>query len=219
MPIDLICLVVFGFGFWQGFSRGIIRTVFNMLAYVFGIVLAWKMTPTAQNILEQVFNSDNPLMFVAAFVVNLAFIMLILRMAARSIEGVFNMAYLGIFNQVAGGVALGFFGVLLFSVLLWFGRKAQVLNQSTLSESRTYPMLEQLPPKALNVITRFRPLAEDFWDNSFKFMDRLEQYGVEKTQSKPKIYEVPDDGPGIEEEPETTGSGSAPEDTDGIEEE
>ncbi len=41
MPIDLLFIIVFGFGFRHGYTQGIITTVFNTLAYVFGIVLAF----------------------------------------------------------------------------------------------------------------------------------------------------------------------------------
>ena len=85
MAIDIVFLAVFAYGFWVGYSRGIIGTVFNFAAYIFGFVLAFKITPTTTNILESLLHSDNPSMFIAAFIVNLVFIMFVLRQAARGI--------------------------------------------------------------------------------------------------------------------------------------
>jgi uncharacterized membrane protein required for colicin V production len=203
MPIDIILIAVFGYGFWQGYSRGIIGTVFNVLAYVFGITLAFKITPTTTNLLERLFNSDNPFMYVAAFVVNVTLIMFILRQAAGGMEGAFRAAYLGTVNQLLGGLLTAFLMVVVYSVLLWFVVKVQFVNEATLAESRTYQaFLKDLPGRAKEVAVRFKPMATDLWNNSLSWMDRLEKYGVEKTENKPKIYEIPDDGTGIEDEPE-----------------
>ena len=211
MPIDLICLVAFFYGFWKGYNQGIISTVFNVLAYVFGIVLAFKMTPTATNILEQLFNSDNPMMFMAAFVVNLVFIIFIIRQAAKAFEGVLQTLYIGVLNQVLGGAVLGLFGVLIFSVLLWFADKTGMIGAQTREESRTFDTLITLPGKAKKIAVRFKPFAEEAWETSITWMDRLKNYGEKETggarSDQPRIYELPDDGSsGIEREPETSGS-------------
>lgn len=202
MPIDVICLIAFAFGFWQGYNRGIIGTVFNLLAYVFGAILAFKMAPTAAIVLGKLFNSQNPAMYVAALLLNLFVVMFIMRQAAKGVEGIFEAAYLGVFNKIAGGIMTGVFMVLAYSVVLWFLAKVQFLDQSTMAESRTYPYLEVMPGKAKGAAVRFKPLFQDFWDTSINWMDRLERYGVQQTQTKPKVYEVPDDGTGIEDAPE-----------------
>jgi uncharacterized membrane protein required for colicin V production len=205
MPIDIIFIAAFGYGFWQGYSRGIIGTVFNILAYVFGITLAFKITPTTTNILERMFNSQNPTMFIAAFIVNLILIMFVLRMAAKSLEGVFQAVYLGFINQILGGVFMGSMMVLVYSVLLWFFVKVQFLNEVTIAESRAYPFLKDLPAEAKVVLTRFKPFAEEVWGTSLNWMDRLERYGEQKTGEgdKARIYELPDDKDGktIEDDP------------------
>lgn len=224
MPIDLICLVAFFYGFWRGYNQGIISTVFNVLAYIFGIVLAFKMTPTATNILEQLFNSDNPMMFLAAFVVNVVVIMFIIRQAAKGFEGILQALYIGVINQVMGGAVLGMFGVLIFSVLLWFADKTGMISEATISESRTYDTLITLPGKAKSVAVRLKPFAEEAWETSITWMDRLKNYGEKETNGakseQPRIYELPDDGSsGIEREPEsgTRRQSTSTDEGDGIE--
>jgi hypothetical protein len=45
-------------------------------------------------------------------------------------------------------------------------------------------------------------MAEDLWDDSMRWINRLDKYNVEKTSDKPKIYEIPDDDNAIEKEVE-----------------
>jgi membrane protein required for colicin V production len=204
MPIDIILLAVFGYGFYHGFTRGIISTVFNIFAYVLGVVMAFKITPVTNNILERLFNSENPLMFVAAFILNLVVLMFILRQAAKGMEGFLRAIYLGLFNQVFGGILVAGTYVLIYSVLLWFLVKVGFMNDQTVTESRSYPYLKDLPIKAKAVAMRLKPVAGDVWDTSIGLINRLETYGMSKTETKPKVYEMPDENTQIEAVPQTT---------------
>lgn len=166
VPIDLIFIIVFGVGFRHGYSNGIISTAFNLIAYVFGIMLAFKVTPAMTNILERLFHSQNPSMFLAAFIVNVAIIMIVLRQAAKILEGFLQALYLGIFNRVLGGVVMAALAILIYSVLLWFAVRVNFVNNTTIAESRVYPLLRDLPTRAKEVGMRFRPMAREMWDTS-----------------------------------------------------
>jgi len=221
MPIDLIFIIVFGFGFRHGYTQGIISTVFNVLAYVFGVIFAFKITPTTTNVLETMFNSQNPSMFVAAFIVNLALIMFMLRAAASAFEKGLQAVYLGFFNRVLGGTLMALLAMLIYSVLLWFAVKVTFINEATIAQSKTYPLLKELPGMAKGVAVRLKPFATEVWDTSLGWMDRLDKYGIQKTETQPKVYEVPEGkDTGIENEPERNPAPRLPDaaDNGGIEE-
>jgi membrane protein required for colicin V production len=203
MPIDIICVAVFAYGCWQGYNRGIIGTIFNLLAYVFGTIIAFKVAPLTTDLLERLFNSNNPAMYIAAIVVNLLVIFFILRQAANGMESILEAAYLGQVNRMLGALLTGGFMVLVFSVLLWFVTKVEFISDATLAQSRTYPVLEKLPLRAKEITIRFRPLAETLWEDTMRYINRLDTYksSAKNTEAgKPKIYEIPDDGNAIEED-------------------
>ncbi|MCW5924575.1 MAG: CvpA family protein [Saprospiraceae bacterium] len=220
MPIDLIFLIVFGYGFWQGYNRGIVSTVFNILAYVFGVVFAFKITPLTTNILERMFNSQNPTLFAAAFILNMALIMFMMRATAKAFERGLQAVYLGFLNRTLGGALMASLAVLIYSILLWFAVKVQFVNQATLDESRTYyKILEKLPGGAKQVASQLRPFAEEAWDTSLNWLDRLDKYGIQKTESAPNVYKPK--GGAVETAPEGTDKRPTytyPTDDDGIEE-
>ncbi len=203
MPIDLLFIIVFAAGFRHGYVNGIISTAFNIIAYVFGIILAFKVTPATTNIMERLFHSQNPSMFLLAFIANVAIIMLVLRQTAKAIEGILRALYLGIFNRILGGVVMASIYTLVYSILLWFSVRVNFVNDATLAESRTYPILKNLPGQSKAVGMRFQPFAREMWDTSLGWMDRLKTYGDQKTESMPsKIYSIPDDGRPIETDPQ-----------------
>jgi uncharacterized membrane protein required for colicin V production len=224
MPIDIGFYAFFAYGFWQGYSRGIISTVLNMALYVFGVVLAFKMAPTTAAILQSLYPSENPTMFLAAFLVNLFTLMLITRQSVRGLEHAMRMAYLGILNQVGGGVAMASFSVILYSVLIWFATKVEFINEATIAESRTHTILEPLPTKVKDFAIRMKPFVLEAWGTSMKWMDRLDQYGGQRTEDKNKTYPPPDAPKAIEDNPKTGTREPVPrsaplqEDGEGIEE-
>lgn len=65
--IDLFFAIFAGYGFFLGFTKGIIRTVFTILSYIFGLLAAFKLSPATTRFLETALGSDNPMLFVAVF--------------------------------------------------------------------------------------------------------------------------------------------------------
>ncbi len=219
MAIDIACTAIFMLGFWHGYSRGIIHTVFNLLTWFFGIVLAFKMAPVMRNLLTAILDSDSDLLVVLAFGINLAFVIFLMKMLAHGLEGFFKFAFLGLFNRAAGGALTGGFYTLIFSVLLYFVNLANALNENTLAESRTFPILKEMPPKAWAMVKRFQPVAKELFNDSYDWMDRLQKEGVQRTESKQKTYKPQDTGTGIETEPDEGQTRRRPtEESSGIEE-
>jgi uncharacterized membrane protein required for colicin V production len=201
MPIDIICILVALLGFWQGYTRGIIGTLVTILTYVFGFTLSYKMAPTTANILEKIFNNETPLMLPAAFLLNLVFIVFILRQATNALENLLKVAYLGVVNQVLGGGLVAAFYILVFSVLIWFIDQGNMVGPLTKEQSATYPFLEKMPGQAKQVVLRFKPLMMDTWSISNKWMDDWRRFGIERTEVQGE-QRMPTPSPrGIERDP------------------
>lgn len=195
MVIDIIFVITILYGFYLGFTKGIIQTVFTVLSIFFGMMAAFKFSHATTDFLEKAFNNQNPLMFLAGFLLSFVITMILIRMIARGLEGILKTANINIINKLAGGVLLGGVLVLLYSVLLWFGDQARLVNTQTKQTSVTYPYLEQFPPQARAIASRFEPVFQDFWNQSLDMMDNLEQMSLPREESKPNIYDIEDDEP------------------------
>ncbi len=207
MWIDIVFLVVLLYGFWQGWNQGIIGTLLNLAIYAFGIVIAYKMAPVTSVVLEKVFNSSHPLMFVGGFLANMLLIYVIVNLASKSLEDAAHGAYLGMFNRLLGGGAIGAFYVLLYSIIIWFLGQANGISSETISTSRTYDFLKPLPGYAKGIAVRFQPMAFDSWSDFNQWMDKAKDFGMEKTDGKGRVYEIPEadnNKPLFESKPEQT---------------
>ncbi|MCG8329960.1 MAG: CvpA family protein [Chitinophagales bacterium] len=192
MVIDVVFIVMALWGFYLGFTRGIIRTIFTIISVVFGLMMAFRFGPDVTHLLERTL-SDNALMFIAGFLITFVGTMFIIRLFARFLEGALESANINFINQGIGGMFLSGLLILLYSVLLWFGDRSHLINETAKEESQTYEYLEQFPQYVWEWGGQVRPILEDFWQHSIEFMDKLEDAGLEREESDPYIYNKDDE--------------------------
>ena len=192
MAIDIIFVLTMLYGFYLGFSKGIIKTVFTVLSIMFGLMAAFKFSPAMTDFLESAFSNSNPLMLIAGFLLTFVLTMVIIRMIASGLEGVLKTANINIINQLAGGILLSGILILLYSVILWFGNQATLINNDAKRSSMTYVYLEKFPTQAKNIAYKIQPIFQDFWNQSLDMMDRLEEMKVVE-ESEPNIFDKTDD--------------------------
>ncbi|MCF8243549.1 MAG: CvpA family protein [Saprospiraceae bacterium] len=193
MIIDVIFLIIAGWGFYQGFSKGIIKTVFTVFSIVFGLMVAFKFSPAATRFIETAFHSNSPLNFAAGFLLSFVLTMIIIRMASQFLEKTLQAANINVINKFAGGILLGSLYTLVFSLLLWFGDQAHIVTPENSNGSMTYQHLKAFPSKMKGVYEYIKPGFKDFWNESVRFIDQMEEKSLEKTESQPTIFDIPDE--------------------------
>jgi membrane protein required for colicin V production len=193
MAIDILFLLAAGYGFFIGYSRGIVQTVFTALSYLFGLMAAFKFAPIVTDVLVGLTGSNSALMVIVGFVVAFLVTILIIRMISQGIEEMLQVAHVNIVNQFAGGVFTAAVIVLIYSVLVWFSDEAHLIEEKTKEQSISYTFLKTYPMRAKKVGVAFMPVFQSFWDQSLEIMDKLKTKGVEKTETAPNIYDIPDD--------------------------
>lgn len=193
MVIDIIFAILAAYGFYLGFSKGIIRTVFSIISVLFGLMAAFKFGPSTTELLKSLF-TDHPLMFVAGFLLSFVLTMFLIRLFAKMIEGLLEKANINIINQVAGGVLLSGMMILVYSVLLWFADKSNLVDDASKQQSLTYQYIQHYPEQIWKLGEVLRPTFQNFWDHSIDFMDDLQKLSeenlnrVENQQIRNKDY-------------------------------
>ncbi len=196
MVIDIICFLFAAYGFYLGYTKGIIKTVFTIIAIFFGLIAAFKFGPMVTSFLESLLNYSNGLMFLVGMLVSFGLSMLVIKMLASGFEGLLKSANINILNKALGGAVMSGLLVSVFSVLVLFGDKSHVIDDDTKYESKTYSFLEAMPDMMLDGGKKLKPFFSEFWDYSVDFMDKLEKgskKNFEKTD-KNVLYDYDDNG-------------------------
>ncbi len=190
MIVDIVLLVVVGYGFYMGFSNGIIKTIFTILSIMFGILATVNFSSEMTDFLQGAFSTRSPIMPFVGILATFVIAMVILRLIGRQIENLFRSANINFINQLVGGVVMGFLFIVLYSVLVWFFMEAGLLDEQ-IAESRTYPYLKSVPARASVVWKQVSPSVQDFW---FYLKDAFEQLDGDKVRSIDDSFHIDDFG-------------------------
>jgi len=179
MFIDIVACLLIAYGFYQGFTRGLIKTVFASLSLLIGVVAALKLSPIVINLLQNAIDVNPAITFVAGFVLTFIVVMALIRFIGNKIEKVMKAVQIGGINKLLGGILLGGFYALLISFGVYFMDKVSLLSDEVKTSSFTYPYLEPLPEASRGVGEKLRPLFTGFWDKMMETMDVIKDKGEE----------------------------------------
>ncbi len=190
--IDIFFGIVAIYGFYKGFSQGIIRTVFTIISVLIGIIVAVKFGPDMTTLLESLFSSDYALMFLAGTLLTFVLTMITIRLFASTLEKALESANINIINQAIGGFVLATLMIALYSVLVLFADRSRLISEETKQETLTYNLLMQFPGKIMSAGRYLQPTFEEFWDRSLDFIDRVDKDAAVERQETDQVYDIDD---------------------------
>lgn len=190
MIIDILFAIAFGYGFLTGYSKGILETVFKIFGYLIGVVAAIKFALPIQRILEDAFDTDNPVMYIVGLVLSFLLTMMIVRFIANLIENLLEKANINIINQIFGGMLVSGFMVLIYSLLLYFAKASNLIDRKTENSSYTYDYLEEFPEKTWAFMSYLKDPILEFWEGSVDFIDKVGEITEENTESKENVFDI-----------------------------
>jgi len=172
MWIDLVFAAVAAFGFYWGYSRGIIRTIVSIAALFIGFVLAVRFAPQTTEVISKLFNTPaEGALPLIGFVVTFVLVLLLLRLVANAIEKVLTSLKLNFLNKIAGGLATSILATLIFSILLLFVNSANLITDNAKDTSMTYTSLAAFPDQAYAVLGKAKPALENVRDAGKRAME------------------------------------------------
>ena len=173
MILDIIVVLIVAFGFYAGYSRGLIKTVFDTLSLVIGILAAMKLSPIVINLLDGLFNVSPTITYLIGIVITFIAVMALVRFVGKKMEDVFKAANINVVNKLAGGTVQGLFFAFIISMVLWALGNHNVVKEETKSASITYPLLEPLPEAGKAVFTAVKPVFQSFWEKTVDVMESI----------------------------------------------
>ncbi len=123
MGIDLIVLLIAVWAVYQGYQRGLILAVFAFLATLLGVMLAFKFSSLVAGWLGERVSVSDQWLPIVAFLAILIGVILLIRLGAKALEGMVELAQLGLLNRLGGvflylGLYLGLASAV-FYLLQW----------------------------------------------------------------------------------------------------
>lgn len=191
MVIDIICLVFLAYGFWVGYSKGIIATVLTLASYVVGVMAAMKFGPIMGDIiLGLVPQGGHAIAFLAGVIVVFILTLVLFRILAKGMTSLLEQVNINFINQILGGILSGLFFVFIYSGLIYFGDQSKIITDEARQDSITYPVLEEMPDVVIERGKALYPVFRDFYDKASDAMTRLRD-NVDRGESD-SFFEPPE---------------------------
>lgn len=173
MLLDLIVAIVVALGFYLGYTRGLIKTIFDSLSLVIGILAALKLSPIVINILQEIIKTSPAVTFLLGVVITFIGVMALIRYIGKKLEDMLEAVNINFVNKIAGGALQGLFFAYILSLGIWLVNSLNVLKPELKASSITYSLLEPLPEKGKALFISIKPLFKDFWDKTVQAMDGI----------------------------------------------
>lgn len=186
MIIDIVAAVLIAVGFYAGYSRGIIKTVFDTLSILLAVLFTLKLSPFVISVCKSILPVGNAINFIIGFVVTFLAVMYLVRLIGRQLESLLKVIHLNAVNKVAGGVFMSVFYAFCFSLVLWLVNNGKLISDEQKDKSVAYTMLEPLPRQGQAVFQKFKPLFTDFWSQVVHMADDIKQQTDDLQIGEPK---------------------------------
>ena len=184
MILDIVVALILAFGFYIGYQRGLIQTVFDTLSLLVGLLATIKFCWFTISIVESIISGNRVISMIIGIVLTFIIVMALVRFIGKKLEQLFKAINLNFVNKLAGGVLQAAFFGLLISLSLYFLDSLKLLEEKTKTESTSYSMLEPLPRHSQDVFVKLKPMFIGFWEKLEEAMDEIKEK-AEDAQNKP----------------------------------
>jgi membrane protein required for colicin V production len=173
MIIDILFGLLMVMAIIKGYSNGLIVAVFSLVALVVGLAAAMKFsTVVAGWMKDSVHVAARWLPLIAFAIVFIAAVILV-RMAAKALQKAVEFVLLGWVNRLGGIVFYVLLYIVIFSILLFYAGKMNLLTRHAIDESGTYSYIRPWGPRAINGIGMVVPFFRNMFEELEHFFSNL----------------------------------------------
>lgn len=173
MIIDVIFLILLALAIIKGISRGFIIAVFSFLAIIIGVAAAMKLSYIVANRLQHSFNTGKQWLPFLSFLIVLIGVIFLVRLLANMLQRVVNIAMLGWLNKAGGILLFTLLYISVYSVVLFYLTKMNMIKPETIAASHTYFFIEPLGSKTVNIIGYIIPVFKNMFQQLSDFFENI----------------------------------------------
>ncbi len=171
MLLDLIFAVIIVLAIIKGYQRGLVVGLFSLVAVIIGLAAAMKLSTVVAGYIGKNVKVSDQWLPIISFAVVFLIIILLIRLGAKAIEKIVQVAMLGWVNRLCGIVLFAAIYIVVFSVLLFYAEQMKLIQPETINKSVTYSFVQPWGPKAINGFGSIIPVFKDMFGELEHFFD------------------------------------------------
>ena len=171
MFLDIIVVILLVLALWKGVRNGFILGIFSFLAFIIGLAAAMKLSAVAADYIGQNVSVSERWLPILAFAAVFLLVVLLVRLGAKALESVVELATLGWLNRLGGVVLFALIYLFIFSILLFYADRLELMNPETRAASVSFPFLQPLGPWVIEGLGVVVPFFRDIFSELSAFFD------------------------------------------------
>lgn len=173
MLLDIIAVVLIGFGFYRGFTKGFVLSIFSFIAWILGLIAALRLTDVGSAHLRDWTDSKSPWIPIISFIVIFLAVVVLVILFAKLIDGIITVAQLGLWNKLAGGMLEVLIFVLVMSIMVWMFNHGGFISPEVKAESKLFGIIEPIAPTVFAWLGKNVPALDNLLDNLKPYFRQL----------------------------------------------
>lgn len=173
MIIDIIYLIILAIAAVTGYRRGLIVSVFSLVALLFGLAAALKLSALTASYIGSSVKVSEEWLPVISFLIVFLLAYLLVRWAGRLIEKAVQLVQLGWLNRLGGIIFFIVLYTTIYSVLLFYAYQTGVIKRETKNKSFACSFIEPWGPKAINGLGTALPVFKNMFSDLENFFGKL----------------------------------------------
>ena len=171
--IDIIFYFIIILAIVQGWRKGLILGLFSLVCGLIGLAAAVKLSAVVATHMKSYLHMTGRWLPVIAFILVFILVLLIIRWAGRLLEKLIKLVLLGWLNKLGGMLLFLVLYLSVYSVILFYGTKTQVISKQAIAGSHFYAMLAAFGPTVIRSMTGFIPFGQDMFTALEAFFDKI----------------------------------------------
>jgi membrane protein required for colicin V production len=163
MLIDVVFLILVVLAAFKGLRNGLIVALFSLIGFIVGMAAAVKLSTVAAGYIGQAVNISDRWLPLVAFIVVFVLVVLLVRLGAKALEGVINVAMLGWLNRLGGVLFFVLLYLFIFSIVLFYLSQTNLIKPEAAQESVTYGYIQPMGPKVIEGLSAVIPLFKNMF--------------------------------------------------------
>jgi membrane protein required for colicin V production len=162
--LDIVLIVILGFGAIAGFRKGFVMEIVSILAFILAVIGSFKLLQEGMKFMQENFELSGKLLPYLTFIILFVMIVILVNLAGKAVKKMLDMTLLGSFDNLAGGIVGLFKWAFGLSVLIWIFNYFQINPiEKYADDTIVYPMVTSFAPLVVEYISAVIPFAEDLF--------------------------------------------------------
>jgi membrane protein required for colicin V production len=175
MAIDIAAFILLVMAMYKGLRKGLIIAVFSLLGFFIGLTAALKLSSVVADYIGTITNITQRWLPFLAFILVFIIVVFLVRLGAKMLEKVLQIAMLGWLNKLGGVLFYLFLYFFILSILLFYASQLHLIKEKTITDSVVYAYIQPLAPEMMKMLGSVIPFFRDMFDHLLHFFQKVSE--------------------------------------------